>query len=224
MNPRYIRILCAWLTGGTLLLSGGLAIAQETGKAQPQAAPGQDSKATGGNGTASAKDAKEEPDTLILSDTLHYDDAKRESVFTGNVILTRGLMKLTADKLSMHEDADGFQYGTATAAKGKLVHIRQENPAKFEVIEAEGLRAEYDGKKEEIEVIGQAIITRYVCGKPFDNIKGERIIYHQKTDTYEAFSGPNSAAQGGRVRSLALPRAKSDAAAAECARKSGKSG
>nr|WP_237173330.1 lipopolysaccharide transport periplasmic protein LptA [Paracandidimonas lactea] len=170
-------------------------------------------------GSGSSKPA-EEPDTLILSDTLHYDDVKRESVFTGNVIMTRGLMKLTSDKLVMREDAQGFQYGTATANANKLVHIRQENPEKFEVIQAEGLRGEYDSKKEELEMIGEAVITRYVCGKPFDTIKGERVIYHQKTDTYEAFSGPRSAAAGGRVRSLAKPRASIDAARAECQRKS----
>lgn len=158
----------------------------------------------------------EEPDTLVLSDTLTYNDAKRESIFTGNVIMTRGPMTLHSDKLVMHEDAEGFQYGTATVNEGNLVYIRQENPAKFEVIEARGLRGEYNGKTEHVEVIGQAIVTRFVCGKPFDTIKGEKVVFNQKTDTYHAYSGPKSAAPGGRVRSLAQPRAKSDAAAAAC--------
>ena len=163
---------------------------------------------------------EEEPDTLILSDTLDYDDVKKESIFTGNVIMTRGLMTLHADKLVMHEDADGFQYGTATVSTKKLVHIRQENPEEFEVIEAEGIRGEYNGKTEELEMIGQAVITRYICGKPFDNIKGERVIYRQKSDTYQAVGGPNSSAAGGRVRSLAKPRANADKAVAECKQKS----
>lgn len=157
-----------------------------------------------------------EPDTLVLSDTLSYDDTKRESIFTGNVIMTRGEMTLHSDKLVMSEDDQGFQYGTATVEGDKLVYIRQENPEKFEVVEARGLRGEYDGKTEEVKVIGKAIVTRFVCGKPFDTIKGERVVYNQKSDTYHAYSGPQSAAPGGRVRSLAQPRAKSDAAAAEC--------
>ncbi|NYT58026.1 lipopolysaccharide transport periplasmic protein LptA [Alcaligenaceae bacterium] len=169
---------------------------------------------------AQTEPAAEEPDTLILSDTLVYDDVKKESVFTGNVIMTRGLMTLRSDKLTMREDADGFQHGTATVEAGKLVHVRQENPEDFEVVEAQGLRSEYNGKTEELEMIGQAVITRYVCGKPFENIKGERVIYKQKTDTYQAFGGPNSSAAGGRVRSLAQPRAKIDKATAECRQKS----
>lgn len=157
-----------------------------------------------------------EPDTLILSDTLHYDDVKKESTFTGNVILTRGTMTLRSDKLVTHEDADGFQYGTATAEKSGLVHIRQENPEKFETIKGSGVRVEYDGKTEDVTLIGQAIITRYVCGKAFENLRGARVVYHQKTSTYEAFGGSNSAGEGGRVRSLTQPRARVDEATAEC--------
>jgi len=192
----------------------------KSNQAKPdQAKPSQTGPSASGDAAKSGQPA-EEPDTLILSDTLNYDDIKKESVFTGNVVMTRGLMTLRSDTLIMREDAEGFQYGTATVGPGKLVYIRQENPEKFEVIEAQGLRGEYDGKKEELEMIGQAVVTRYVCGKPFDNVKGERVIYKQKTDTYEAYGGPNSAASGGRVRSLAQPRAKADAAAAECRKKS----
>lgn len=198
MTLRHSHRYATWLLAAALSVAVGQTLAQSSNDARPA----------------------QEPDTLILSDTLHYDDVKRQSVFTGNVIMTRGQLRLTSDELTMHEDADGFQYGTATVNKGNLVHVREENPEKYEVVEAQGLRAEYDGKKEQLEMIGQAIITRYVCGKPLDNIKGERVIYHQKTDTYEAFSGPQSAASGGRVRSLAQPRAKADAALAECQKKS----
>lgn len=201
----------AWLIATAIACTAGVVNAQSGTSGTP------------GEGPPAATQADTEapaPDTLILSDTLNYDDIKKESIFTGNVIMTRGLMTLRSDKLVMSEDAEGFQYGTATVNPGKLVHIRQENPEKFEVIEAEGVRGEYDGKKEELVMIGQAVLTRYVCGKPFDNVKGERVVYKQKTETYEAYGGPNSAAAGGRVRSLASPRAKADAAAAECRKKS----
>lgn len=166
---------------------------------------------------------EEEPNTLILSDTLHYDDVKRQSTFTGNVVMTRGLMTLHADRLEMREDAEGFQYGVATVNAGNRVYIRQDRPETFEVIEGRGQRGEYDGKNEQIDLIGQAVITRFVCGKPFDSISGQRIRYNQKTDTYEAFGGPDSAAAGGRVRSLAVPRARTDAAVQACRKSQGAS-
>ncbi|MEI2417809.1 lipopolysaccharide transport periplasmic protein LptA [Orrella sp. JC864] len=170
---------------------------------------------------AQAAGQAEEPDTLILSDSLHYDDVKRQSTFTGNVIMTRGDLTLRADTLEMREDAQGFQHGTATVGKGRLVHIRQVRPGSSEVIEAVGQRAEYDGRNETIEMIGQAVVTRLVCGKPFDSVSGERIRYNQQNDTYQATGGSGSAAPGGRVRSIAQPRAKSEAAAAACAQAGG---
>src|SRR5690606_21512822 len=106
-----------------------------------------------------ASQTEEEPDTLILSDTLNYNDETKESTFTGNVIMTRGLMTLHADTLVMREDAEGYQYADATVSGGnKRVTVRQENPEDFEVIEAEGLRGTYNGKTDEIEMIGQAIV------------------------------------------------------------------
>ena len=164
----------------------------------------------------------EEPDTVVLSDTLNYDDEKKESTFTGNVLMTRGEMTLNSDKLVIQEDDDGFQYGIATVNPGKLVFIRQENPEKFEIMEARGIRGEYDGKRETVTVIGQAIVTRFICGEPFDTIKGERVVYNQKNDTYQAFSGSQSSSPDGRVRSLAQPRAKSDAAVARCQKQQSK--
>lgn len=197
MNLQRYFSFAAWLIVSALAFAAGAVYAQA-----PAPAPA------------------EEPDTLILSDTLNYDDVKKESVFTGNVIMTRGLMTLHSDKLVMREDAQGFQYGTATVMPGKLVFIRQENPEKFETLESRGVRAEYNGKTDELEMIGQAVVTRFICGKPFDSVKGQRVIYHQKNSTYEAYGGADSAAPGGRVRSLARPQAKADAAVAECRKKS----
>lgn len=158
----------------------------------------------------------EEPSTMILSDTLQYDDINRKSVFTGNVVLTRGLMTLNADELEVREDATGNQLGSARANKGKIVTIRQERPENFEVIEGKGSRAEYDSNKSQFDLIGQAVVTRYICGKPFDTIRGERVRYNEKTGVYQAQGGANSSAPGGRVRSVVEPRAKADAAVAAC--------
>ena len=158
----------------------------------------------------------EEPSTMVLSDTLHFDDSKRESTFAGNVVMTRGLMTMNADALHLREDAEGFQYGTGTVKPGKRVFIRQVRPEVYEVLEGVGVRAEYNGKTETFDLIGQAVVTRYICGQHFDTVSGERVRYSQKTDVYEAFSGPDSSNSGGRVRSVAQPRARADAAVAEC--------
>lgn len=160
--------------------------------------------------------AADEPSTQVTSDTLHYDDNKRESTFTGNVVATHGQLTIYADKLVVSEDKDGNQFGTATADKGKVVTITEDRPDTFEHIEGKGLRGEYDGKTQVFDLIGHAVVIRYICGKPYDTIRGERVRYHQKTDVYEAFGGPGSAGPDGRVRSLAEPRAKIQAAMDSC--------
>lgn len=160
--------------------------------------------------------AADEPSTQVTSDTLHYDDNKRESTFTGNVVATHGQLTIYADKLVVSEDKDGNQFGTATADKGKVVTITEDRPATFEHIEGKGLRGEYNGKTQVFDLIGHAVVIRYICGKPYDTIRGERIRYYQKTDVYEAFGGPGSAGPDGRVRSLAAPRSKIQAAMDAC--------
>ncbi len=165
----------------------------------------------------------EEPDTVILSDTLLYDDVSKTSTFTGNVILTRGAMTLHGEKLVTHEDADGNQFGTATPAPGAIVTIRQENPENFETLTGTGLQADYDGKNGTVILTGKATVTRTICGETFDSVHGARIIYHEKSATYEAFGGQNSAAAGGRVRSLAQPQARIDKAIERCKAQGGKS-
>lgn len=158
----------------------------------------------------------EEPSTTILSDTLRYDDTKKESTFTGKVVMTRGLLTLSSDTLAMREDAEGNQYGIATADPGKRVFIRQVRPENFEVLEGVGLKADYDGKNETFDLIGQAVVTRYICGKHFDTVSGQQVRYNQKTDVYQAFSGPDSFNPDGRVRSVAQPKARTEAAIAAC--------
>ncbi len=165
---------------------------------------------------SSAQTEGEEPATQILSDALTYDDKTKTSIFTGDVIMTRGLLSLRSDELTIREDAEGYQFGTATVKDDKRVHIRQERPESFEVLQGLGERAEYDGKAETFDLIGRARLTRFICGKPFDSVSGERVRYYQKTDRYQAFAGPNSDTGDGRVRSIAQPRAKVEAAIEAC--------
>jgi lipopolysaccharide export system protein LptA len=211
------RLLPMWLTGAIIAVAATGAHAQSAAPARNEAG----TPAANGGSKGGATPPAEEPNTVILSEQLHYDDVKKTSVFTGNVIMTRGLMTLHSDELQMHEDAQGNQYGTALANPNKMVTVRQERPENFEVIQGVGRRAEYDGTKSTFDLIGQAVVTRYVCGKPFDTIRGQRVRYNDKAGTYEAVGGPESAAAGGRVRSVMEPRARSDAAIEECRKTQG---
>ncbi|WP_311514698.1 lipopolysaccharide transport periplasmic protein LptA [Oligella urethralis] len=157
----------------------------------------------------------QEPETLVLSDTLNYDDLSKTTQFSGNVILTRGLFRLSSDQLNIVEDAEGFRHGKATMTSSKLVELLEEDLENYELIRAIGSRAEYNGKTEVVTMIGQAVVTRYVCGQPVDTVRGERVVYDSKNKTYAAQGGPQSP-EPGRVRSLVQPRSKADRAVEAC--------
>ncbi|MEZ2720199.1 lipopolysaccharide transport periplasmic protein LptA [Paenalcaligenes hominis] len=161
-----------------------------------------------------------DPDTVILSDSLEYDDINRLSTFVGNVILTRGNLNLKADKIVVNETADGAQHAVATVSNSPNVLVRQESPEKFEIIKGESHKAEYNSATEQLTLVGKAVITRYVCGTAIDSISGDRVVYNKKTDTYQAVSNAPSGSGQNRVRSVARPRAHIDRAIAECQQKS----
>ncbi len=163
-------------------------------------------------------EAEQEPETLVFSDTLNYDDITKITQFRGNVILTRGLFRLVADNLDIVEDNEGFRHGTATMDSTELVELIEEDLENYELVRAIGLKAEYNGKTEIVKMIGQAVVTRYVCGQPVDNVRGEQVVYDSKNKTYKAVGGPQSS-KPGRVRSLVQPHSKADKAFEECQRK-----
>jgi lipopolysaccharide export system protein LptA len=173
-------------------------------------------QSTGLKGMMADDSSAETPFTQILSNSLSYDDLTKQSTFVGQVVMTRGLLTMHADTLKLREDSEGFQHGTALANEGRRIYIRQEKPETFEVMQGLGESAEYDGKAQTFELIGRAILTRFICGKPFDNISGDRVKYSEKTEMYQAFGGSKSDNPGGQVRSIAQPRAKVDAAVESC--------
>lgn len=173
-----------------------------------------------GHALAQVKPAQAEPETTVLSDSLTHDDAAKLSIFKGNVILTRGLLRLTADELQLTQDINGFQHGKAIMKSDKKVVIIEERPENYEIMHAEGDSATYNGQTEVMHLIGHAIVTRMVCGKAVDTVRGETVIYNSKASTYRAIGGA-TAPDNGRVRSVVQPRSQADAAVDACRKQYG---
>ncbi len=165
-------------------------------------------------GTAFAEKADREKPTLIDSDTLQYDDVRQVSVFTGNVVLTKGTLILRSDRLELREDAEGYQIGIATANKGsKQVYVRQKREGVEEFTEGISDRVEYDGRNERIHFIGRAVVKRLACGQAQDEIRGQMVTYDQRTEAYAAEGGPRSPQKNQRVRTVIQPKTAGTTAA-----------
>ena len=66
------------------------------------------------------------------------------TVFTGNVVVTKGTIIIRGARIDVRQDPDGYQYGVVTAAPGKLAYYKQKRDAGTdEWIEGESEVIEY---------------------------------------------------------------------------------
>ena len=168
-------------------------------------------------GLAQAEKADSTKPMNIEADALRHDELKQTSVFTGNVVMTKGTIVLRGAQLAVRQDPEGFQYGVVTAEAGKRAFFRQKRdtvpgqPEEF--VEGEGEVIEYDGKADLVKFIRRGELRRYRGGQLSDEITGSIIVYNNLTVVFtvdgQKTSGgqPSSTAgQGGRVRAVLAPK------------------
>lgn len=140
----------------------------------------------------------------LEADTVTLDDASKVSIYQGNVQLSQGTLLIRADKLVVKEDAAGLQHGTAY---GNPASFRQKREGADEYIEGYGLRIEYDGRNDKVELFNQARMKRNQ-----DEVRGNYISYDAKTEFFQVLGGGREAAppgkEKGRVRAVIQPKQK----------------
>jgi lipopolysaccharide export system protein LptA len=154
----------------------------------------------------------------IESDSMRYDDLKQTSVFTGNVLVTKGTIIIRGARLDVRQDAEGYQYGVVTAAPGKRAYYKQKRNAPDEWIEGESEVIEYDSRADNVKFIRNATMRRLLGATPNDESQGALIVYDQSNDTYTVNGStvpPNTAVNastpGGRVKTILTPKAAATA-------------
>jgi len=145
----------------------------------------------------------------VEADAGRYDDQKRVGTFTGNVVMTKGTLVMRAGQIEVRQGPEGYQFGVATAAPGKLATFRQKRDGVDETIEGEAERIEYDGRADTVRFIGRAVIRRYRGGTLADETSGNVISYDNTAEVFNVTGGPTAATPanpGGRVRAVITPR------------------
>lgn len=157
-------------------------------------------------GGALAEKADRDKPTQIEANRMSSDDARRMTLFEGNVVLTKGTVTVRADRIVVRQDAEGFQTSTATGAPARF---RQRQDAKDgkegEWIEGEALRIEIDDRKSTVELFDRAKVTR---GR--DEVTGNHIFVDQRSDFFSVNAGKDGA-PGGRVRAVLQPKPAAEA-------------
>jgi lipopolysaccharide export system protein LptA len=149
------------------------------------------------------KTDKDKP-TNIESNRMSSDDTRRMNLFEGNVVLTKGTLTVRADRIVVHQDAEGFQFTTAT---GMPVRFRQRQDPKDGKeggwMEGAAQRIEMDDRNENIELFDHARVNR-----DGDEVTGNYIFVDQRSDFFSVNAGKG--APGGRVKAVIQPKAASD--------------
>lgn len=143
------------------------------------------------------------------ADALRYDDLKQSSVFTGNVVITKGTTVIRGGQVDVSQDPEGYQQAIVIAAPGKLAYYRKKRDGADEYIEGEGERIEYDGRADIVKFIKQAVVRRYRGSTLADETTGGLIVYDNNTDMFTVDGGAqnrSAANPSGRVRAMLSPR------------------
>ncbi len=123
------------------------------------------------------------------------------SVYEGNVIITQGSMRLTADTVTIYVKDNNFQRMEATGAP---VNLRYRPTADKPEIQGASQRVEYDVAGAKVIMSGGAKLTQ---GQ--DTFTGERVEYDLKGDVVRA----RGAGDNGRIQFTIQPQAQNPAPA-----------
>lgn len=143
------------------------------------------------------------------ADALRYDDLKQTSVFTGNVVITKGSIIIRGAQIEVRQDTEGFQFGTATEKAGKRAFFRQKRELPDEWIEGEAETIVYDGKADSVTFSKNAVLRRYKGSTVNDETTGSQITYDNVTDVFNVVGGAANATAAnptGRIRTMITPK------------------
>ncbi len=153
---------------------------------------------------AFADKADRDKPTQIEANRLSADDTRRLTIFEGAVVPTRGTIRLTAERLVVRQDAEGYQFATATGKPARFRQRQDPKPPDTEGtwIEGEALRMEMDDRSGKIELFDNARVNR-----GGDEVAGNYIFVDQRSDFFSVSAGKGPGASDGRVRAILQPKA-----------------
>lgn len=139
------------------------------------------------------------------ADNLRYDDARQVSVFTGNVVITKGTIVIRGAQVEVRQDPQGHQFGTVQGSPG---YFKQKREGLNEFIEGEAKRIEYDSRADTVRFIGEAVLRRYLGTQLNDETRGNVIVYDNRNEVFTVDGGAAAGSvgnPGGRVRATLTP-------------------
>jgi lipopolysaccharide export system protein LptA len=149
------------------------------------------------------------------ADALKYDDLNQTSVFSGNVIITKGSIIMRGGRVDVRQDPQGFQFATITSNGNTQAYFKQKRENGMdEWIEGVADTIEYDGKADTVRFVKKANLKRLRGATTNDEIVGGLVVYDNTTDVYTVDGGAGQGGSGGRVSAVLSPKPTATPAAA----------
>jgi lipopolysaccharide export system protein LptA len=163
---------------------------------------------------ATAERADREKPLNYEANTGECDDLKQVCVLIGDVVLVKGTMRATGERVQIRKDPEGYQHGVIIAAPGKLAIFRQRRdvsrPGVEEWVEGYAERIEYDEKADTVKLVSRARVRLLENDVQRDELRGDSIVYDQRNAKYYVTGGSPSGTPNanGRVRGTIGPRSQ----------------
>lgn len=155
---------------------------------------------------ALAEKADRDKEIVVGADHVLFDDANKVSNFEGNVVITQGTMRVTANKVTVREDAERHKF---YVAYGAPVTFRQKRDNVDEYVDGVAERAEFDDLNDIVKLFNRAKVK-----SAQNELTGEFISYDMKRDLAEVTGAPAGTKQSppSRVKMIITPAKKPEAA------------
>ena len=115
--------------------------------------------------------------------TLDVDQVTGAYVATGDVVVTRGTLRLTADKAVVTDTPEGYMSVVLTSAPGQLATFRQKRDGGPDLwVEGQAQRIEYDERTEVVKLFNDAVVKQLENGKLTNEVDGPFISYDNRKE------------------------------------------
>ena len=159
-----------------------------------------------------AERADREKEIVVQANGSTLDDVNRNVVFDGDVVITQGTMRMTANKVTVHEDPQHHKF---YVAYGNPVTFRQKRDNVDEYVEGYAQRAEFDDLNDMLKLYDKAKVK-----SAQNELTGNFISYDMTKELAQVTGAPpgQKAPEGSRVKVIIIPPKKDAQAGAGAAK------
>jgi lipopolysaccharide export system protein LptA len=137
----------------------------------------------------------------IKWNNIDIDSIPQTTVFTGNVIATRGTLLLKAERAEVRESPERYRTVVLTGAPGKPVFFRQKrDTGPDQWAEGQADRVEYDERTEVVKLTSNAVLRQFEGRDQVHEMSSAFISYDNRKDALLGRNDPSGADVPGKAR------------------------